>query len=330
VEGEIIMSTVTTGLLPSWREGATRQAIISFVNRITNQSSSDFVTPEDRIAVFDNDGTLWCEKPVPIQADFLLRRIGEQAQENPELCDKQPWKAVSEKDYRWLSDVITKHYNGDDSDLNVMSAGLLQAYAGESIETFAEKAGAFLNSSENPALKRPYLGTAYTPMVELLRYLKAHSFTNYIASCGTRDFMRPITEKLYGITPEHVIGSSVALEYRVENGIGSVYHKPQLEILDDGPAKAVRIWSRIGRRPIFAAGNANGDIQMLEFTAHPSRPSHCIVINHDDNDRDIAYSAGAERLIDTAKAKDWTIVSVRDDWGAVFGETGEPAKQASA
>jgi len=324
------MSAIKPGPLPTWRDGAAKQSITNFVSRVTRQGSSDFISPEDRIAVFDNDGTLWCEKPLPIQVDFLLRRIGEQAKENPELCDTQPWKAVSENDYRWLSDVITKHYNGDDSDLNLMAAGLLKAYAGESIESFAEKAANFLNSSQNPALKRPYLATAYVPMIELLRFLKANSFTNYITSGGTRDFMRPITQQLYGIAPEHVIGSSVSLEYRVEGGIGNVFHKAQLEIFDDGPAKAVRIWSRIGRRPIFGAGNANGDIQMLEFTAHPSRPSHCIVVNHDDNDRDIAYTAGAERLIDTAKAKDWTIVSVRDDWSAVFGETGEPAKQASA
>jgi phosphoglycolate phosphatase-like HAD superfamily hydrolase len=324
------MPTSTTGPLPSWHDGPTKRAIINFVNRITKQNTSDFVSPEDRLAVFDNDGTLWCEKPIPIQADFLLRQIGEQAKQNPELCDNQPWKAVSEKDYKWLSDVITKHYNGDDSDLNVMAAALMRAYAGESIETFAVKANEFLETSQNPALRRPYLTTVYTPMLELLRYLKANSFTNYIASGGTRDFIRTITEKLYGITPEHVIGSSVALEYRVEKGIGNVFHKPLLELLDDGPTKAVRIWSRTGRRPIFAAGNANGDIQMLEFTAHPSRPSHCIVINHDDNDRDIAYTAGAEKLIDTARAKDWTIVSVRDDWSAVFADISEPAKQASA
>ncbi|HSE22601.1 MAG TPA: HAD family hydrolase [Pyrinomonadaceae bacterium] len=324
------MFAIKPGPLQLWRDGPAKQSIINFVNLVTTQTSSDFVSPEDRIAVFDNDGTLWCEKPIPIQADFLLRRIADQVKENPELCDKQPWKAVSENDYKWLSEVITKHYDGDDSDLNVMSAGLLKAYAGESIESFAEKASRFLNSSQNPVLKRPYLVTAYAPMVELLRYLKANSFTNYIASGGTRDFMRPITQQLYGITPEHVIGSSVSLEYRVENGVGNVFHKAQLEILDDGPAKAVRIWSRIGKRPIFGAGNANGDIQMLEFTAHPSRPSHCIVINHDDNDREIAYTAGAEKLIDTAKAKDWTIVSVTDDWGLVFAEISEPAKQASA
>jgi|ERR1700752_846254 len=315
------MSTETNAPLKSWNQGAAKQSIIDFVNKVTKEGSKDFVPPEDRIAVFDNDGTLWCEKPLPIQADFLLRRVGEQAVKNELLRDKQPWKAVFEKDYKWLSDVITKHYDGDDSDLKVMEVGLLGAYSGETIDSFAEKAAEFLRSSQNPALKRPYLTTTYVPMLDLLHYLTASGFTNYIASGGTRDFMRPITEELYGISPEHVIGSSVALEYRVVNGIGNIYHKPQLEVFDDGPAKAVRIWSRIGKRPIFGAGNANGDIQMLEFTAHPSRPSLCVVVNHDDNDRDIAYTAGAEKLIDTANAKDWTIISVRDDWKIVFGES---------
>jgi phosphoserine phosphatase len=324
------MSTPTTGPLSSWREGKAKKSIIDFVNRVTKQGSTDFVSPDDRIAVFDNDGTLWCEKPLPIQVDFLLRCIGEQAAEDELLQDRQPWKAVFNKDYKWLSDAITKHYNGDDSDLKVMSDGLLKAYSGESIDSYAEKASDFLHLSQNPRLKRPYLSTVYAPMVELLHYLKANGFTNYIASGGGRDFIRTISEKLYGIPAERIIGSSVALEYKVEKGIGNVYHKPHLDIFDDGPAKAVRIWSRIGKRPIFAVGNANGDIQMLEFTAHPSRPSHCIVVNHDDNDREIAYTAGAERLIDTADAKGWTVVSVMDDWSAVFVDVASAAQGAVA
>ena len=306
--------------LVSWNDGAAKRAIVDFVARVTKEGTPDFAPPHARIAVFDNDGTLWCEKPLPIQADFLLRRIGEQATKDPSLCDKQPWKAAFNKDYHWFSNVITKHYNGDDSDLKVMAGGLLQAYAGETVDSFADKAGEFLRSAQNPALKRPYLATAYAPMVELLHYLTANGFTNYIASGGGRDFMRLITEELYGIPPERVIGTSVVLEYKVENGIGNVYHKSQLEIFDDGPAKAVRIWSRVGKRPVFGAGNANGDMQMLEFTAHPSRPSLCVVVNHDDNERDIAYTAGAEKLIETAKAKGWTIANIKDDWQTVFND----------
>jgi phosphoserine phosphatase len=314
-----IMPTRNTEALRLWTDGPARRSIIEFVKRVTTQSSADCVAPADRIAVFDNDGTLWCEKPLPIQADFLLRRIGEQATKDPSLRDKQPWKAVFEKDYKWVSGAINKHYNGDDSDLNLMSSGLLQAYAGETIDSFAEKSEQFLRSNQNPVLKRPYIETVYAPMVELLRYLSVNGFITYIASASSRDFMRPVTEELYGVPPNRVVGSSVALEYRAENGVGNVYHKPQLEMFDDGPEKAVRIWSRIGKRPILAVGNSNGDIQMMEFTANPSHPSLCVVVSHDDKDRDFAYTAGAEKLIEIAKAKSWIIASVKDDWRNVFG-----------
>ena len=304
--------------LATWNAGATKSAIVDFVARVSRDGSRDFVPPPDRIAVFDNDGTLWCEKPMPIQADFLFRRIGEQAAKDASLRDKQPWKAVWTKDYKWLSGVITKHYRGDDSDLKVMAGGLLKAYAGESVDSFAEKANQFLRSSENPVLKRPYLKTAYEPMVELLRYLTANGFVTYIASGGSRDFMRPITEELYGIPPERVIGTTVALEYKAEKGVGTVYHKPELDIFDDGPEKPVRIWGRIGRRPIFAAGNSNGDIEMLEFAVHPSRPSLSVLVKHDDEARDPAYTAGAEKVLDMASARGWPVISVKSDWNTVF------------
>ena len=177
------------GLLKSWNAGATRQAIIAFVARVTLEDGPDYVPPAARIAVFDNDGCLWCEKPMPIQTGFLLQKIAEQAKANPDLRDKQPWKAVYDQDHQWLADVITKHYNGDDSDLKLMAAGLLSAYEGESVDEFAAKAEAFLRSSKNPVLNRPYLKTAYAPMRELLQYLEDNGFTNYIVSGGGRDFI---------------------------------------------------------------------------------------------------------------------------------------------
>jgi len=314
------LNVVNGTALSLWRQGATRAAILDFVARVTRTGSRDYVPPESRVAVFDNDGTLWCEKPLPIQADFLLRHIGEQAERDPSLRDKQPWKAVWERDHKWLSDVIIKHYRGDDGDLRVMGAALLHAYEGETTDSYAEKASEFLHASQNPVLKRPYLKTAYAPMVELLHYLAANGFTSYIVSGGSRDFMRPVTEELYGIPPERVVGTSVALEYRVDGGVGNVYHKAALDIFNDGPTKVVRIWSRAGCRPILAAGNSNGDIEMLEFTAHPSRPSLSVLVNHDDDARDIAYTAGAEKALDTAKKTGWTVASVRNDWDAVFAD----------
>lgn len=306
------------GLLKSWNAGATRQAIIAFVARVTLEDGPDYVPPAARIAVFDNDGCLWCEKPMPIQAGFLLRRIAEQAEADPSLRDRQPWKAVHEKDQAWLGDVITKHYEGDDTTLKEMAAGLLSAYAEDDVESFASKADQFLRSAENPVLKRPYLKTAYAPMRELLQYLEANQFTNYIVSGGGRDFMRPITRELYGVPPERVVGTTVALQYREEDGIGKLVHTSKLEVFDDGPNKVVRIWSRIGARPIFAAGNSNGDIQMLQFATQGKGASLALLVTHDDDERDIAYTSGAQKSVALAKERGWPLVSVREDWAKVF------------
>lgn len=306
------------GLLKSWNAGATRQAIIAFVARVTLEDGPDYVPPAARIAVFDNDGCLWCEKPMPIQAGFLLRRIAEQAEADPSLRDRQPWKAVHEKDQAWLGDVITKHYEGDDTTLKEMAAGLLSAYAEDDVESFASKADQFLRSAENPVLKRPYLKTAYAPMRELLQYLEANQFTNYIVSGGGRDFMRPITRELYGVPPERVVGTTVALQYREEDGIGKLVHTSKLEVFDDGPNKVVRIWSRIGARPIFAAGNSNGDIQMLQFATQGKGASLALLVTHDDDERDIAYTSGAQKSVALAKERGWPLVSIREDWAKVF------------
>lgn len=225
------------GLLKSWNHGATRQAIISFVARVTLDGGPDYVAPAARIAVFDNDGCLWSEKPMPIQADFLLRRIAEQAEADPSLRDKQPWKAVHGRDQSWLGDLITKHYEGDDTQLKQMAAGLLSAHVDDEVGEFAKKAEHFLRSGHNPVLKRPYLKTAYAPMRELLHYLEANQFTNHIVSGGGRDFMRPTTHELYGIPPERVVGTTVLLEYREENGIGKVVHTSKLRCSMTAPTR---------------------------------------------------------------------------------------------
>lgn len=307
-------------MLDSWTEGLSRSAIIAFVERVTRQGARDFVPPEDRVAVFDNDGTTWCEKPMPVQLDFLLRRMGEMVKENPALRERQPWKAVAEHDYAWLGNVITKHYRGDDSDLKATVAGLLQAYAGSTIEEFEARAAEFLRTAENPRLKRPYVHCAYRPMVDLVRYLGEHGFTSYIASGGGRDFMRVITNDLYGIPPDRVVGSTAALSYRDRDTFATIVHDPALDVLDDGPAKPVRIWSRVGKRPILAAGNSNGDIPMLRFCAHPSRPSLALLLDHDDAEREFSYRTGAEEALERARRDDWTIVSMKDDWKTMFTE----------
>ena len=300
---------VATDPLPSWRDTPARAAITGFV-----ESTAD-LPPADRIAVFDNDGTLWTEQPLPVQADFLFRRMAEQAKADPSLVDRQPWKAVAEHDYGWLGGAITKHYEGDDSDLKVMAVGLLGAYEGSTIEEFEAVAGEFLRGARHPTLDRPYTRTAFRPMIELLRYLEANGFACYIVSGGGRDFVRSVSEEVYGIPPDRVIGSTVTLEYRD----GRIVHTAELDVLDDGPAKPVRIWSRTGRRPMLAGGNANGDVPMLRYAAD-GKPGFALLVKHDDAEREFAYTAGADAALEQAAARGWTVVSVRDDWATVFAD----------
>jgi phosphoserine phosphatase len=304
--------------LPSWNDGAAKQALVDFVGRVTTEGGPGYVQPEERIAVFDNDGTLWCEKPMPIELGFILQRFAAMAEEDAPLRERQPWKAAYEKDYAWLGGVIDKHYHGDDSDVKVLIGGLLKAFEGVSVDDYQASASEFLHSQQNPVLRRPYLETAYAPMIDVLRYLEANGFTNYIASGGDRDFMRPITQSIYGIPYERVIGSSNALRYVPDEYGGSVVYKAEPDVFDDGPVKPVRIWSRIGRRPILAFGNSNGDIPMLQYVAHPSRPSLSLLVNHDDGEREIAYTSGAEKSLEMAAERSWVVVSVKNDWKTVF------------
>ncbi|MCW2730477.1 MAG: phosphoserine phosphatase, partial [Mycobacterium sp.] len=264
--------------------------------------------------VFDNDGTLWCEKPMYVQLDFLLRRFKEQAEADPALQDKQPYKAAYTGDLKWLGDTVTKHYQGDDADFKVLLAAVLTAHHAITVEEHAGRINAFFAEANHPTLDRPYTSCGYAPMVELLRYLEDNGFTCYIVSGGGRDFMRPITASMYGIPPERVVGSSVGLIYKDAN----VYTTSEPEFLDDGPMKPIRLWSRIGRRPIFAAGNSNGDIEMLQFTAASSGPSLQLLVLHDDADREFDYVTGAEKALEHARTEDWTVASIRNDWATVF------------
>jgi hypothetical protein len=297
--------------LACWVEGPAKSAIVDFVGRVSAEGGPDFIAPEARIAVFDNDGTLWCEKPMYIQLDFLLRRFQEQAEADPSLRDQQPYKAAYTGDLQWLGDAVTKHYQGDDTDLKPLMGAILTAHHEITVEEHSGRVEAFFNEAKHPTLGRAYTACGYQPMVELLRYLEVNSFTCYIVSGGGRDFMRPVTSALYGIPPERVVGSSVGLDYRD----GQLYTTAQPEFLDDGPMKPVRLWSRIGRRPILAAGNSNGDIEMLEFT----RGLRLLVL-HDDPDREFDYTAGAEKALEQADRDDWTVVSVRNDWTTVFSD----------
>jgi hypothetical protein len=304
--------------LPSWNDTRTRAAIVDFVERVTTEGGPDFVPPSERIATFDNDGTLWCEKPMPIEVGFILLRLADMAEADESLREKQPWKAAREHDYHWLGDVITKHYHGDDSDLKVLMSGIVQAFAGKSVEEYAAAADAFLRGGKHPTLDRAFRACGYLPMIELLAYLEVNGFTNYIASGGDRDFMRPVTEEVYGIPSERVIGSSNALRYLEDEHGGTITYAAEPDVFDDGPVKPIRIWSRIGRRPILAAGNSNGDIPMLRYTGGKDRPALRLLVLHDDAEREFDYTAGAEQSLETAAKQGWTVVSIKNDWATVF------------
>jgi hypothetical protein len=306
--------SVQTQQLTRWSEGAAKRAIFEFVERTV----SDEVPVEERVAVFDNDGTLWCEKPLPIQADFILRRLYAMAEADPKLQGRQPWKAAYTRDYAWVGEVIAQHYAGDDTNMPALEAGILAAFAGITVEDFEAKADAFLRTTQHPTLGRPYLECTYAPMVELLGYLEANGFSNYIASGGGRDFMRPISHEAYGITRDRVIGSATTLKYTGNDRGGTITHDAAADYLDDGPQKPIRIWSRPGRRPVLAAGNANGDIPMLEFTAHEDKPVLRLLIVHDDAEREFDYTSGAEQALEKADKSGFTIISMKNDWATVF------------
>jgi len=302
------------GELASWNDGAARRAIVDFVERTV----AGGVPVDERIAVFDNDGTLWCEQPMPIQLDFILRRLVEMAEAAPNLRERQPWKAAYERDHAWLGGLMAEHYAGDDTNVKILAGGILAAYEGMSVEDFEAAADAFLRTASHPTLGRGYLECVYAPMVELLRYLDANGFANYIVSGGGRDFMRPIAQEVYGVPRDRVIGSASAFEYTSDERGGTITHKAAVDYLDDGPQKPIRIWSRTGRRPLLAAGNSNGDIQMLDYSRHHDRPYLRLLIRHDDGEREFDYTTGAEGALAKAAADGWTVASVKQDWATVF------------
>ncbi|MFD1815853.1 HAD family hydrolase [Rhodococcus gannanensis] len=301
-------------MLDTWTNGPAKSAIVDFVGRVTTEGP-DYVEPDARVAVFDNDGTLWCEKPMYVQLDFLIRRFREQAETDPALRDTQPYKAAWTGDLAWLGGAVAKHYQGDDSDFAPLTAAILAAHQEISVDEHAAAIAEFFEAARHPTLGRPYTECGYSPMVDLLRYLEGHGFTCYIVSGGGRDFMRPISGPMYGIPPERVVGSTVSLVYRDAN----VYTTADLQFVDDGPGKPVRLWDRIGRRPVFAAGNSNGDIEMLEFTASSARPSLQLLILHDDAEREFDYTSGAETALQRAANDGWIVASIKNDWKTVFG-----------
>jgi phosphoserine phosphatase len=286
--------------LPSWNDGHTKAAILEFVRSVTTPGDS-FVPPAERIAVFDNDGTLWCEKPLYIQADFMFRRFKEMVREDPERAREQPYKALMEGDTEWLKDVYAH--------VPEIIKAVTEAFAGITTEAFDAAAREFFASATHPVLGVPYTQVAYRPMRELIELLGKNDFRVYICSAGGRDFVRAVSEQVYGLSRDHVIGSATTLEYRD----GDLYRTAGVEQpIDDGPGKPIHIWARTGRRPLLAGGNAEGDVPMLETARF------ALLVRHDDAEREFAYDGGAERALVAAKEHGWTVVSMKEDFRTIF------------
>jgi phosphoglycolate phosphatase-like HAD superfamily hydrolase len=302
--------------LESWNEGAAKSAIIDFVTQVTTANSPTFVPLAERIATFDNDGTLWLEKPLYIQLQHGLRAIGKAAAEKPELRDRQPFKAVYENDLAWLGKAAADYAKGDPSGVLTLVAGLAEVLQGITVEAFEADALDFLSNAQDAHFKQPYKQLTYKAMVELVHYLQANGFQVYITSGGGRDFMRAICEEVYGIPRAMTIGSSVTFKYSEDDqGAVQVLRTKEIEQpIDDGPGKPLHIHRAIGRKPIMAAGNSDGDIHMLKYAGSGLR----LLVHHDDAEREYAYDGGSEKALQLAAQDGWLVVSMKHDWKTVF------------
>jgi phosphoglycolate phosphatase-like HAD superfamily hydrolase len=300
--------------LPSWNDGTVKKSITDFVTRVTTQGSADFVPIERRIAAFDNDGTLWCEQPFYFQLAFAFDRVKAMAPQHPEWKTTQPFKAVLEHDMKAMAGA------GEKGLLEIVAA----THAGLTVEDFTKLVLQWTASARHPRFNRPYPELVYQPMLELLAYLRANGFKTFIVSGGGIEFMRPWTEKVYGIPPEQVVGSSGVTKFEIKpDGSASLLKLPNVEFIDDGPGKPVGINRFIGRRPVFAFGNSDGDLQMLQWTAAGAGARFMGIVHHTDAQREYAYDRQSHvgRLdiaLDEGTKHGWTIVDMKQDWKVVF------------
>ena len=299
--------------LPSWNDGKTRQAIEAFVERVTTPGSADFVPPAERIAVFDNDGTLWSEQPMYVQLAFALDRVKALAPEHPEWKEQAPFNAVLSGDLKAL---------GAAGERGLMEL-ILATHAGMTSDEFEKVVKDWIATAKHPVYQRPYTECVYQPMRELLEYLRAHEFKTYIVSGGGIEFMRPWSEAVYGIPPEQVIGTSIKLKYVLQDGRPVLVRLPEIDFIDDKAGKPVGIHRQIGRRPIFAAGNSDGDFEMLEYTTAGEGARFGLLLHHTDGQRETAYDRQSpfgrlDKALDGAPQRGWTVIDMRQDWKLVF------------
>ena len=299
--------------LPSWNDTAPKKAIVAFVEKVTKEGSPDFVPVPERTATFDNDGTLWCEKPLPVQLFFMLDRVKTLAPQHPEWKDQEPFAALLKGDLK------AALAGGDHALLEIVAA----THAGMTNEEFEKIVKAWFATAKHPRFKQPFTACVYQPMIELLAYLRANGFKTYIVSGGGIEFMREWAERVYGIPPEQVVGSSIKTKFELRDGKPVLVRLPELNFNDDKGGKPVGILQHIGRWPVMAFGNSDGDLQMLQYTGGGSGARFCLYVHHTDAEREYAYDrkdalARLDLGLDEAAAKGWTVVSMKDDWKTIF------------
>jgi phosphoglycolate phosphatase-like HAD superfamily hydrolase len=309
-----VQAQTQSDALPSWNDGAVKKSITDFVARVTTQGAPDFVPAEQRIATFDNDGTLWPEQPVYFQLAFSFDRIRAMAPQHPEWKNQQPFKALLEKDMKTLAGF------GEKGLVQIAAA----THTGMTTEDFSKVVLDWIATAQHPRFNRPYTDLVYQPMLELLAYLRANGFKTFIVSGGGIEFMRPWTEKVYGIPPEQVVGSSGVVKFQIgPDGKPALMKLPEVEFVDDGPGKPVGINRFIGRRPIFAFGNSDGDLQMLQWTMAGSGPRFAGLVHHTDAEREWAYDRKShfgklDKALDAASAMGWTVMDMKRDWKTIY------------
>ena len=300
--------------LASWNDGTSKQAIIQFVSKVTNEGSADFIPVGDRIACFDNDGTLWCEQPIYFQFAFAIDRIKALAPQHPEWKNKQPFRALLE------GDIKTALSGGEKSIFEI----IMTTHTGMTTEDFNQVVKEWMVTATHPKTGKHYNEMIYQPMVELLRYLRENGFKTFIVSGGGVDFMRAWAQEAYGIPPEQVIGSSGKVIYEIKDGQPQLIKLPEINFVDDGPGKPVGIYQYIGKRPVFTVGNSDGDYEMLQYTSTGTGyPRFGMIVHHTDAEHEWAYDRGSsigklERGLDDASKYNWLVVDMQQDWKEVF------------
>jgi len=300
-------------LLPSWSDSASKRAIVSFVGATTTPTSARYLPPAGRIAVFDNDGTLWAEQPIYFQLAFALDRVKAMAPQHPEWRDREPFASLLKGD---LKGALA---GGEHAILEIIMA----THAGMTTDEFEKIVRDWLATAKHPKTGRPYTEMVYQPMVELLGYLRANGFKTFIVSGGGIEFMRPWTAAVYGIPPEQVVGSSIRTKYEVRDGQPVIARLPEIDFIDDKAGKPVGIHKFIGRRPVLAVGNSDGDFEMLEWATAGPGPRLGVILHHDDATREWAYDRESSigrlaRGLDESPRRGWVVVSMREDWSTVF------------